>query len=48
VFDPNDYGAVEKWHADDLSSLPPEDDRHEYKSGQTRDDALAEKIEHAA
>ena len=48
MFDPNNFRAIENWEAGDLSGLPEEDDRHEYKSGLTLDKALAEKIEHAA
>lgn len=49
MFDPENWEAVLKLEDKDLSSLPSaEDDRHEYKSSQTKDSELAEKIPRAA
>ena len=49
MFDPENYEAILKLEDKDLASLPSaEDDRHEYKSGSTKDFELADKIARAA
>ena len=49
MFNPEKYKDIESFTSEDVISLPiAEDDRHEYKSSQTKNDLLADKIACAA
>src|SRR5262245_39974155 len=49
MFDPAKIHEINRWQAGDLAAeLPPEDDRHEYKSSKSPDGALKDEIVKAA
>jgi hypothetical protein len=49
MFDPQNIDAISRYEADDLKLLPKaENDRIEFKSSRTRDEALQKKIQQAA